>query len=56
MKRNNIIKYIAAAFFAAAMVACSDNDISQTYNELIDNPQEEQPEEPGGGSRNRFPT
>ena len=50
MKRNNIIKSIAAAFFAAAMVACSDNDISQTYNELIDNPQEEQPEEPGGGS------
>lgn len=50
MKRNNIIKSIAAAFFAAAMVACGDDDISQTYNELIDNPQEEQPDKPGEGT------
>lgn len=39
-------KFMVAAFVAAAMTACSEDDYKQDYNPIIDDPQPEQPAEP----------
>ena len=48
--RKSIIMLVAAAM-AATFTACSDDDIKQDYNPIIDNPQTEEPTpgEPGEG-------
>ena len=51
MKIHKSFIMLVAAAMAATFTACSDDDIKQDYNPIIDNPQTEEPTpgEPGEG-------
>ena len=49
MQTRKSLMILVAAAMAATFIGCSDDDIKQDYNPIIDNPQTEEPAPEGPG-------